>query len=93
MTALTPDQIGDIEFALRSRDWRTELSRCDRDALLVLISAARANAKLVEALKEAREWLDASLMLVRGEGPPNWDRIREAIKECDAALGAAGVKP
>jgi hypothetical protein len=38
------------------------------------------------ALAEAREAIDAALGLVRGDGPPNWDWLREVVKEIDAAL-------
>ena len=54
-----------------------------RDAIA---KSAAERAALVEALSNSRDWLDASLMLVRGEGPPNWDGIREAISTADAAL-------
>lgn len=42
-------------------------------------------AKEIDALearvKELEDWLDACLGLVNGYGPPNWDGIREVLKQ------------
>jgi hypothetical protein len=36
--------------------------------------------KAANEIEEAREWLKACLQLVEGGGPPNWDGIREFLK-------------
>src|SRR5208337_2728929 len=61
----------------------------------VVVLHARV-AALEAVLTESRTWLNASLGLVNGDGPPNWDGIREHIEEIDAVLAPAqpdnGVK-
>ena len=47
---------------------------------------AQTISELVKELKEARAWLDAACGLVRGEGPPNWDGIRDEIKRIDTLI-------
>ena len=98
MSRLTSDQIGDIEFALESRDWRAELSRCDRGALLALVAAARANAKLVEALQLVQRGMRSGKIKDQSILPRTrpTDTSIEPIalsSFIDAALAATGVKP
>ena len=49
------------------------------------------HGELVTELKCARQWLDACLGLVRGDGPPNWDGVRAELTHIDAALKKAGA--
>ena len=89
MTALTPerlDEIDSIDF-----DWRRELTH---DDLIGFIDAARANAKLVEALREVRALLGLQARHHAKHGsqyPMTW--VAKAVSTIDAALAAAGVKP
>jgi len=75
MTALTSERLDEIEEDTRWVPWVHIYS----DDALALISAARANAKLVEALTACR-------------GQPSY-LGSHALEIIDAALEAAGVKP
>ena len=57
------------------------------DEIIALIASARANAKLVEALKEARPYLVSACHFQEDA------RANDIIFEIDAAFKAAGVKP
>jgi len=97
MTALTPERLDEIEERL-SANYMKRASSMTMEKLDVieLIAAARANAKLVEALNPFAAEADA-----QDKRNPHADRANITVgqftigqcRRARAALEAAGVKP
>jgi hypothetical protein len=90
----TPWELGGkatIRSAVTPRYVATLENNSERAANAAFIVRAVNNFdSLVAALKEADSWLDAALgMVERGDGPPNWDGIREHRIVIRAALAKA----
>lgn len=56
--------------------------QADEDGVMV-VTSRQAIHEVADEASEARQWLIASLGLVEGSGPPNWDGIREFLKRTE----------